>query len=73
MTINVRLHPGASQNKINKLDDANFAVYVTAQPHDNEANAATIKLLADYFHVAPSLITIQKGQKSRQKTITIDN
>lgn len=73
MKISVNIHPNSKQEKISKLADGSFTIHTKAQPHDNQANKAIIKLLADYFKIAPSLIEIEKGQSSKNKIIRIDN
>jgi len=46
-------------------------VFITAPAKNGKANIALIKLLAEYFNVAPSAISLIKGAKSRQKVLEI--
>ena len=73
MIITVQIHPNSSQNKIEELADNCFSVYTAAQPHENKANEALIKILSNHFKAAPSLITIIKGQKTKTKIIRINH
>ncbi len=73
MKIIVKTKPGSKDNKIEKIDESNYIVYVKEPPIDGKANAAVIKLLADYFDISPSLIEIISGFMARVKVIEINN
>ena len=49
MKIIVIAKPGARVAKIEKIDKSNFVVAVTEPPVKGRANAAIIKVLANYF------------------------
>lgn len=63
---------GASQEKIVKMDNNSYTVYLRAKPHDGEANTALVKLLSKHFHVGKSSITIKQGAKFHTKLIEIN-
>ena len=69
MKYTVTVKPGTSQEKIVKTSEDELTVYLRAKPHDGEANEALIKLLAKYFDIPKTTITILKGHNSRIKTI----
>ena len=71
MKYTVAVKTGTSQEKVVKTDENELVVYLRAKPHDGEANAALIKLLADYFDVAKSCVEIKAGAKGHQKTLEI--
>ncbi|MFA6493181.1 MAG: DUF167 domain-containing protein [Patescibacteria group bacterium] len=71
MKIFVKAKPLARENCIEKIDENHFTVFVTDAPIKNRANLAIIKLLAKYFNVAPTCVTIISGRTSRQKVIEI--
>lgn len=73
MRIFVKAKPGAREGGIEKLDDAHYTMSVKELPVKGRANAAIVKLLADYFRVEPSCVTIVSGHTSRQKVIEIKN
>lgn len=73
MKIIVKVKPGSREDKIEKINESNYIVSVKAPPVDGKANAAIIKLLADYFDISPSLIEIISGYMSRIKVIEIHN
>jgi len=48
-------------------------VYVREPALDGKANAAVIKLLADYYDVPKRALSIVSGRTSRIKIVAIDN
>ena len=72
MKITVQLRPGAKQASIEKIDEGQYKVWVTAIPEKGGANEALIELLSDYFDTAPSNIRIISGNKSKHKLIEIN-
>jgi len=73
MIINVKVNPKAKKNLVKKETEDLFRVYVTAPPAKGAANKAMIKLLADYFDVSESMISILSGKKNRHKVLKISN
>ncbi len=73
MKIIVKTKPGSKQDKIEKVDESNYLIYVKEPPINGRANAALIKLLANYFDISPSLIEIISGFMARVKVIEIHN
>ena len=69
MNIEVTVKTGTSQEKIVATAPEKYTVYLRAKPHDGEANAALIKLLAKHFHVPKSSITITRGAHSHTKLV----
>lgn len=53
-------------------DEGVYKVYVSVPPTESRANQRVIELLADFFKVKKSQITIISGLKSKEKTIEID-
>ncbi len=72
MYLTIKVTPKAKLNKIIQLDNHTYQIYTTAPPDKGKANQAVIKLLAKYFNLPKSNITIIKGQTSRQKIIQIN-
>lgn len=56
---------------VDRVDEKNFIVSVTAPPVKGLANQAIIKIVAEYFKVAPSRVKIVSGFTSRQKILEI--
>jgi uncharacterized protein (TIGR00251 family) len=73
MKIIIKVKPGAKEDKIEKIDESNYAISVKAPPIDGKANAAIVKLLAEHFDIAQSLVEIISGHMARIKVIEIHN
>jgi uncharacterized protein YggU (UPF0235/DUF167 family) len=71
MKIKAHIHPGAKANKVEKLPGGGLHLYVIAQPTDGKANAAAIKLLAEYLGVKPNKVFLTAGAGSKIKTFEI--
>ena len=70
MKVQVTVKPGAKVQKIVESPEG-LTVYLCARAHDGEANVALTRVLADYYDVSKSCITILKGQKSHRKVVEI--
>ncbi len=71
MRIYVRVVPKSSQNKVEKISEAEYKVWVNAVPEKGKANQAVIKLLAKYFKIAKSRIEIVGGKTTKTKIIDV--
>jgi uncharacterized protein (TIGR00251 family) len=71
MKIFIKAKPRAKEERVEKIDGTNFIVSVTAPPVKGLANRAIIKIVAEYFKVAPSRVRIVSGFTSRQKILEI--
>ena len=70
MIIYVKIKPKSREEKIEKLDDINYVVYVKERAVKNKANLSLIKLIADEFEVSSKNIFI-KNPTSRKKIIEV--
>ena len=70
--IQIRVHPKAASNRIGAVVGSTVRVYVTAPPADGKANAAAIELLAKSLGVAKSRVTIQRGERGRNKAVVVE-
>jgi len=68
MKINIRLHPNSSQEKIEKISEQEYEVWIKEKPIDGKANAYLEKYLKKYFG---KQVKVVKGLKSREKIIKI--
>lgn len=71
--LEIRVTPRSSRNKVEIGPDGNVKVFVTAPPADGEANDAVLKVLAKALSVAPTSLSVIRGQKSREKVIDLGN
>ncbi|MFA3918952.1 DUF167 domain-containing protein [Ruegeria hyattellae] len=65
--INLRVTPKAARNSLIRREGA-LRVTVTDPPTDGRANAAVRALLARAIGIAPSHLTLIRGQTARDKT-----
>ena len=68
MKIKVKLHPNSSQEKIEKLGEDKYEVWLKEKPVDNKANEKLIKVLKKYFK---KQVKIKLGLTSRNKIIEV--
>ena len=70
MIIRVRVKPGAGENRIKKVANGEYEVFVKERAEDGKANRRLINMLAKEFHVSYNNIKI-KNPKSRKKVVEI--
>lgn len=68
MGIRVKLHPGSSQEKVEKIGDNEIEVWIKEKPIDGKANIFLEKFLKKYFGKPVKVI---RGFKSRNKVIEL--
>ena len=71
MKIFVKVKPKFRENKIEKITEGHFALWVKEAPEKGRANIAVLKLLAEYFNVPVSSIKFISGQTSKNKVFEI--
>lgn len=72
MKISVKVITNAKKNKIEKLSETVFKVWLTVQPIEGKANKMLIQLLAKKLKLPKSKILIIRGKASKLKTINLD-
>jgi uncharacterized protein len=77
MKISIKVTPNAKHNEIvddvtDMLGNRCLMVKVNQPPEDGKANKAAIELLAKYFKIRKSAISVVSGATSRNKIIEID-
>jgi uncharacterized protein (TIGR00251 family) len=70
--IRIRLTPRAAREQITPGPGDTYAVRVTAPPVDGKANEALRKLIARRAGVAPSRVTLVRGEKARDKVVRVE-
>ena len=71
MKIVVQARPGAKEEKVEKVGDLSFKVSVKELPRQGRANAAIVRVLAEYFGVSQSQVRIISGQTIKNKIVEI--
>lgn len=70
--IEVRLRPRGSRDELAGLRDGVLQAKVTAPPVDGKANEALCRLIAKRVGVAPSRVSVVRGEKSRDKLVRVE-
>jgi len=70
-TIKIHVCPRSKKEEIREFDNG-YKVKLTQAPEDGKANRALIKLLAEYFNLKKSDISIINGKKSKNKLIMLN-
>lgn len=68
MKIKIKLHPNSSREKIKKIQEDFFEVWIKQKPIEGKANQELIKILKNYFKKQVKIIS---GFNSRIKLIEL--
>lgn len=71
MRIFIQAKPSAKEQKIEKIDETHFKVWVKEPPIQGKANYAILEALAKYFNTSKSHLKIISSWTSKQKIIDI--
>jgi uncharacterized protein (TIGR00251 family) len=71
--LRVRVQPRASRSRVTTDSEGAIRVAVTAPPADGEANRAVVEAVARALGLAKSRVRIHSGERSRNKTLRIDD
>jgi uncharacterized protein (TIGR00251 family) len=69
--LEVHVVPRASKSAVMGQHDGRVKVALLAPPVDGAANAALVRFFADALAVRQRDVSIVRGEKSRQKTVSI--
>jgi uncharacterized protein YggU (UPF0235/DUF167 family) len=70
--LTIRLTPRAARERLAAADGGGFVAHVTAPPVEGAANDALCRLVAKAAGVAPSRVSVVRGQRGRQKVVRVD-
>lgn len=71
MKVFVKAKPNAKKERVEKISENSFAVFVKEPPVGGAANRAIARVLAEHFGVAPSRVRLVSGFAARQKVFKI--
>ncbi len=71
-TLRVRVQPRASRDAIVGWHADALRLAVTAPPIEGEANEAARRLIARALGVAPSAVSVVRGERSRDKLVRVE-
>lgn len=66
----VTVVPRAGRAGVEKTDERAYRVRVTSPPEGGRANREVLRLLAGFWGVPPSSLSVVRGETSRRKTIS---
>lgn len=69
--LEVRVTPRSSRDRVD-LDGFSIKVWTTAAPTDGQANEAVRRLLAKALGLAPSRLSLVRGDSSRSKVFEVE-
>jgi len=70
MILTIKVHANSSREKINKINDKEYEIWIKAKPQDNKANTELCKLLKRYLQVKE--VIIKSGFTSKIKKVEIN-
>lgn len=70
--IDVRLRPRGGGDELLGLRDGVLQARVTAPPVEGRANKALCRLIAKRVGVAPSRVSVVRGEKGRDKVVRVE-
>ena len=71
MKLFITAKAGAKEERVEKVDDTHFRVWVKDPPEKGKANDAITKALAEHMGVAKSQVALISGKKSKRKIIEV--
>jgi uncharacterized protein (TIGR00251 family) len=72
MRIYLKVITRSSQQKIEKISEGDYKIWVRAVPEKGNANKEIIGILADYFKAGKSEIEIVGGKTTSRKIVDIN-
>lgn len=72
MLLEVAVQPRARRNSVEVVDGAKLRVWVTAAPEGGKANDAVVELLSKRLGVPKGSVRIVRGQRARNKLLSIE-
>jgi uncharacterized protein (TIGR00251 family) len=71
LIIEIKVIPGARRKAFDGCIDGRLKIRVPAPPEKGKANKALVAFVAKAFDIRKSDVTIVKGERSREKTLSL--
>ncbi|XP_045581940.1 UPF0235 protein C15orf40 homolog isoform X2 [Procambarus clarkii] len=71
VVIKILAKPGAKENGFTDISTEGVGVQIAAPPTEGEANTELVKFLASALGVRKSDVSLDRGSRSRQKTVKV--
>jgi len=69
--LSVQVSPRSSRTEVVGVVDGTLRVRLTAPPVDNAANEALVRVLAEFFGIPKSDVSVVKGTTGRRKQVLL--
>lgn len=69
--VNVRVTAGARKELVEEVEPGFLKVKVAEPPEKGRANDRVVELLAEYFGISESIVSLKHGRASKDKTFII--
>jgi hypothetical protein len=71
MRVAVVVHPRASREAV-RWDGRELRLWITQPPVEGAANAAALRMVADWLDVAPSRVRLVSGRRGAHKLVEVE-
>lgn len=71
LTLHLYVQPGAKKTEIAGIHENELKIRLNTPPIEGRANKALLKYIAQIFKVPIRQVTLQRGDKSRHKILTV--
>ncbi|XP_033212565.1 UPF0235 protein C15orf40 homolog isoform X1 [Belonocnema kinseyi] len=71
VSIKIQAKPGAKHNNVTDISDEAVGVAISAPPVEGEANTELVKYIASVLGLRKSDVSLERGSRSRHKTILV--
>jgi uncharacterized protein YggU (UPF0235/DUF167 family) len=71
MFLKIKLHPKSKKQKIEKLSDEKFEIWVKSKAEQNQANFEMIEILSSFLGVEKNKFRIISGHHRQNKMIEV--
>ena len=72
LTVQVRVQPGASRDEIAGWEDETLRVRLRARAVEGKATKSLLEFLARELKLRPYQVNLLRGERTREKLVTID-
>ncbi|HNQ84706.1 MAG TPA: DUF167 domain-containing protein [Deltaproteobacteria bacterium] len=70
--LSIRVQPNSSREGVGDVQNDALTVRLNAPPVEGRANAALVRFLSKRLDVAKSKVSIVRGDKGRNKTVSVE-
>lgn len=70
-SIAVHVQPGAKRSSVAGLHGERLKLRIAAPPVEGRANAAVVEFISEQLRVPRALVTIARGERSRDKVVEV--